>query len=629
MWAWLYQWFSILREIYLQVLFHVEGPAAVASTSSFWFITVFVGLLGILVTNVLGVLYFYRDNRLVFCVLAACDLDTPFLVATQAKDYVKGGAPDIRELRRRNALWRGLPCAAVSVFVATRGVAQTSICQYVVQMQMAMDRDLHRRVNQEHPELHSVHLYPKVEEAHSDEVFKFQEKVASLLRKRLGEDRCPVAQRRIQAVTTLKDFLATSSFAATKVQDVRQFQDLSAMQVSIRQLASEIDAQAVRDNLPALKPLKLTSESIDKTIRDGEIQKWGKEWNEAGMDRAFIVTYSNPRSTWLFLQAAVQLLVAVSGLGNQLRKQRRIPFIATVALCVHIFLDALLTIGCFVMLFAVMPGEDRVMTSEKETQRVFHSIISGRHSYVGRHLKSKMFSIADILIFEGNQSKAEQFFQTEIFPSIAPHWFHLMKVWVDFVEGLHSPDLSLEEFILVKVMVIGVILYGVLRCITTVGIHVFVTSPVVLLDEERAEPLSLVLQVGVKTAAVLAPYVIAASSWIEFQVVIATMFGLLVRYRFVYHAMLGIYVTIFAISGIAAVALLRQDDVMAGDGPGEELQLHTYPPQQGCCIVDRKKHKPTFDTTTRRVAEVEQGAVQGVLGQRAPNYGGCELEPAR
>mmetsp|Transcript_35919 Transcript_35919/g.95140 ORF Transcript_35919/g.95140 Transcript_35919/m.95140 type:complete len:217 (-) Transcript_35919:1536-2186(-) len=201
MWAWLYQWFSILHEIYLQLQAHAEGPAAVASTSSFWFITVFVGLLGILVSNVLGVLYFYRDNRLVFCALVACDLDTPALVVTQAQDYIKGGAPDVRELRRRNALWRGLPCAAVSVFVALRGVAQTSICQYGIQMQMTVDRDFHRRVMQEHPELHAVQLYPKWKQAGTSELILFQEKTIALLGKTLGDDRCPADHRQIREVT--------------------------------------------------------------------------------------------------------------------------------------------------------------------------------------------------------------------------------------------------------------------------------------------------------------------------------------------------------------------------------------------------------------------------------------------
>jgi len=184
----------------------------------------------------------------------------------------------------------------------------------------------------------------------------------------------------------------------------------------------------------------------------------------------------------------------------------------------------------------------------------------------------------------------------------------------------------------VKVIIGVVILYGVLRCIMHVGVHVFVTSPVVLLDEERPEPVSLVFHIAVKTVALLIPYIIASISWIEFQVVIATMFGFIVKYRCTYYAMLSICVAIFAMSAIAAVALLghgdgmtgdgRQDDGMAGDGHGEELQTFSF--RQRCCAGDRKKHKPPFDATARRVAEMEHGAGQGLWGQPIPSYGGCE-----
>ncbi|CAK0801437.1 unnamed protein product [Prorocentrum cordatum] len=366
---------------------------------------------------------------------------------------------------------------------------------------------------------------------------------------------------------------------------------------------------------------------IDPRIRDLQIKKWGDEWNDAGGDRAFIVTYSNPHSAWLFLHAAVQLLVAVSGLGNHIRKQRRISFMATAVVCVHIFLDALLTIGCFVILFAIMPGQDRVMTSEKETMQLFASMVSG--SAMG-----KMLSVGDILMFGGKDrfEKAETFYQTELFPFMAGQFLETLKVWFDFVGGLHSPDLVLEKSIFVKVMVGGVILYGVLRALTTAGGHVLFTSPAVLLNEERAEPVSLVFQMAVKTAAVSSPYIIAASSWIEFQVVIATMFGVLIQSRFTYYAMLGIYFAIFAMSGIAAVALLRQDDGMAGDGRSDDCvagdshgeELHNFPLQQRCCAGHRKQHKLTFDITDRPAADMEQGAGQGLLGQLAPSYGGCE-----
>ena len=95
-WAWVYQWYSILKPIFLCFLARAEGSAVASAfqdkseTLQFWHITVFVGLLGILVTNVQGARYFYHDNRPYVAALAAIDLDTPFLIATQAEEYAKG-----------------------------------------------------------------------------------------------------------------------------------------------------------------------------------------------------------------------------------------------------------------------------------------------------------------------------------------------------------------------------------------------------------------------------------------------------------------------------------------------------------------------------------------------------------
>jgi len=66
---------------------------------------------------------------------------------------------------------------------------------------------------------------------------------------------------------------------------------------------------------------------------------------------------------------------------------------ATAVVCVHIFLDALLTIGCLIILFAVMPGQDRVTLAYKEGLALIDSIASGPAG-------SKVFNLADIVISE-------------------------------------------------------------------------------------------------------------------------------------------------------------------------------------------------------------------------------------
>ena len=43
-WAWLFQWGSILKEIYLQILANAEGSAVATSSFEAWYVPVFVGL---------------------------------------------------------------------------------------------------------------------------------------------------------------------------------------------------------------------------------------------------------------------------------------------------------------------------------------------------------------------------------------------------------------------------------------------------------------------------------------------------------------------------------------------------------------------------------------------------------
>jgi len=88
------------------------------------------------------------------------------------------------------------------------------------------------------------------------------------------------------------------------------------MQVSVRQLAAELLAQTVRDRMPALEPMKLTSTYFDNFIRDGESKAMGEQWNGAGGDWAFIVTYHNPRVAWLLAQAAVHCLTLLVDLAT-------------------------------------------------------------------------------------------------------------------------------------------------------------------------------------------------------------------------------------------------------------------------------------------------------------------------
>lgn len=611
--AWLNQWSSILTEIYLRVLAHVEGSAV---ANEFWYITVFVGLLGILVTNVLGARYFYRDDRPLLAALAACDLDTPYLVATQGQDYAKGAAPDIRSLRRRNALWRGLPCAAIGVFIAFRSVAQASLCQYITQVQMLSDPEFHKDIEQQFGRDANPTPWAIDEVTLSAAVY---------LRQTFGENKCPAAHRQIRPVTTLDEYRTMVGLCSASTDEVRQLRDLSALQVMCHEFYADLFARGISDSFPSLEPMGLSSETIEELIIHAETGASTRSWNKAGGDQAFVVTYSNPRSAWLLLQAAVQLLVAVRGLANNVREQRRLPLVPTIALYVHIFLEALLTIGCLVILFSVMPAENHVKSMGDVVLQEFHT-------HASEQILDRFARFVHIIVFEEGyippltdvpppSSHGMRFLDTEIVPSVMPSMLRVQGKWFDIIAELHTPDLAVEQRKCVTLIAIASLLYSIMRGVFgKVGAHVLVTSPAVFLDEESAEPASLVLQMAFKIAAVLSPYIIAAISWMEFKVVVATMFALLVRHKLAYIIAVGVYVGVLISSGIIAIVHLNEPGTLSNDN-GDNEELRTYPPQQRCCAFDRKGHKPAFGALATRAAEMEAGAGRGLLDQLAPTYG--------
>ncbi|CAK0832541.1 unnamed protein product [Prorocentrum cordatum] len=164
-------------------------------------------------------------------------------------------------------------------------------------------------------------------------------------------------------------------------------------------------------------------------------------------------------------------------------------------------------------------------------------------------------------------------------------------------------------------------IYGVTRGILSVagfaggvGAHVFFTSPVALLCEERASPGALAIQVAVKSLAMLAACVLAAWDWTSFRLAVAlmtkvfltpTVFCVVLVACAGTHATAGVTFALHADHG----GPLPQSDV-------NEEELQTFPFEQGCsaCTADRKPHKRTASGS---------GQGQGPLGQAPPNYGGC------
>lgn len=623
LWAWLYQWGCILKELYLQALVHAEGSMVVnssfdfwqipvflglPSSSQFWYITVFIGLAGILVTNVLGVIHYIQDRRFFLCALALVDWDTPYLVATEGQEYAKGGSPDIQVLRQRNALWRGLPCAAIQMFIAFRGVAQTSACMHITQLRMLSDPHLHEQFEQQ-LNLDGANVLPQLSHGKASENFnEFSLSVAASIETRFGEDECPAAQRQVQPVPTYKDYVSTVGILSSRKEDVRQFQDLSAYQVGTREYIAHILSKAISNSLPALAPFGFDPNKIDKILLDITNKVRGKGFQRRN---AYVVTFSNPHTSFALLQALLQLLVAVRGLVKFVRQQRKLSITVSAALYVHVFLEALLTIGFLVLVFSVLPTLNALELWRETLLRSFDSIARGK-------AMDRLVRFATLAFWKDSQAAA--YFDSDVFPLLEPTALRLSVRYFDMLKGAFAPDPALERDSLGRLLVIGGLLYGVLRMILAkVAPHVFVTSPVVVLDEEHVEPASVGLQMAVKTAAVLSPYVFAARTWQSFQVAVAFLFGFRVRCSVVYYASLGIYVAILVLSGF--IAIIHYNKPNGGEsGHGAELLAYP-PPQQACCLADRKRHKYVPDTTAARAAEMEAGEGHGLLNELKPNYG--------
>jgi len=382
---------------------------------------------------------------------------------------------------------------------------------------------------------------------------------------------------------------------ASRKEEIGLFRGSSVFQLRFREFVADVIYKGM-DQAPFWKVIfGFSTAGVENFLLRKDREMLRRKWNQEGGDGIVVVTYSDPDAAWLVFQAALQLVVAVRGLANHVREQRSLPIIATAALYVHLFLEALLVIGCLFILFVVMPAEDDLKWVRGRWAEEFGSMLTGR--------------LTPLLIsfFKDVKSTAQhQYFRNEILPLLHGTLVRIANDGFSCWANLHTPVSSVY---LLKFLVVGVVLFVGLRgVIAHVGVHIFVTSPTVVLIEDRVQPTFLTIQMAVKTAAVLLPYIIAAQSWIEFRMVLAMVFRLHLGYMFSYLFLLGIYVAILAISGLIVIAHLSPDVSLPDEGYSEELQ--TYPLELQCCSnVDRKKHKRASSALVTR--------------QMPPNYGGC------
>ncbi|CAJ1460143.1 unnamed protein product, partial [Effrenium voratum] len=89
-------------------------------------------LLGVVMTNILGVLDFLHEGHRLSVAMAAVDLDTPYLAAARCPQLLRGEpASDWERLRIRNAIWRSVPLASISFYIALRDLLEIPSCQLV------------------------------------------------------------------------------------------------------------------------------------------------------------------------------------------------------------------------------------------------------------------------------------------------------------------------------------------------------------------------------------------------------------------------------------------------------------------------------------------------------------------
>jgi len=124
--AWATSWYNLITNA-------VEvGTRTVGHQNPHYVLPLIVLLLGLLMTNSLGFFEFYSSNRKKEAVLAAFDLDTPYILLNQGQQILKDEeCPDFAKLQMRQAIWRSLPLAVVGFFLGCRPFFEIPGCQIV------------------------------------------------------------------------------------------------------------------------------------------------------------------------------------------------------------------------------------------------------------------------------------------------------------------------------------------------------------------------------------------------------------------------------------------------------------------------------------------------------------------
>eukprot|EP00438_Fugacium_kawagutii_P033840 Skav231492 [mRNA] locus=scaffold354:8537:12133:- [translate_table: standard] len=117
--GWEISWYNIIR-LTMEMIKGIMGSKTHIEDRAEWCVLV----AGLVMTNVLGYMDFRRQGRLMEARLAALDLDVPYTEP----------CPDYASLQLRQGIWRSVPLAVCSLYVASRAFVEMPICQIAATM---------------------------------------------------------------------------------------------------------------------------------------------------------------------------------------------------------------------------------------------------------------------------------------------------------------------------------------------------------------------------------------------------------------------------------------------------------------------------------------------------------------
>lgn len=121
--AWMKTWIDLITNGIVVVQ---QYPATDARCTA----PVIVILAGIILTNALGFAYYFGKGCFTEAIVAAVDLDTPYLAYKLHPEVLRGdNCLEWEKLRLRNSIWRSLPLAITTFALASRVVVEIPLCQ--------------------------------------------------------------------------------------------------------------------------------------------------------------------------------------------------------------------------------------------------------------------------------------------------------------------------------------------------------------------------------------------------------------------------------------------------------------------------------------------------------------------